>query len=109
MCSFSHITVPANSHHATETLQRWSNLLGGSWDVVNEAISTLIGAISIVSLFTTLVSKSHDAPKYPTLASLENRIELRIYLTAYSTLCLSENPINSAFLSFTGHELSGIV
>ena len=35
-------------------------LLGGSWDLVSKVISTLIGVISIVTLTTTLVTKSHD-------------------------------------------------
>ena len=33
--------------------------LGGSWDLVSEVISTLIGVISIVALIITLVTKSH--------------------------------------------------
>ena len=38
-------------------------LLGGSWDLVSTVISTLIGVIriiTIVTLFTTPVTKSHD-------------------------------------------------
>ena len=35
-------------------------VLGGSWDLVSEVISTLIGIISIVTLIITLVTKSHD-------------------------------------------------
>ena len=35
-------------------------LLGGSWDLVSEVISTLIGVISTVTLIITLVTKSHD-------------------------------------------------
>ena len=39
-------------------------LLGGSWDLVSKVISTVIGAIStyksIVTMFITLVTKSHD-------------------------------------------------
>ena len=35
-------------------------LLGGSWDLVSKVISTLIGVIGIVTLITTLVTKSHD-------------------------------------------------
>ena len=35
-------------------------MLGGSSDLVNKVISTLIGVISIVTLFRTLVTKSHD-------------------------------------------------
>ena len=33
---------------------------GGSWDLVSQVISTLIGVVSIVALIITLVTKSHD-------------------------------------------------
>ena len=37
-------------------------VLGGSWDLVSKVISTLIGVISIVTLFITSLTKSHDPP-----------------------------------------------
>ena len=36
------------------------SLLGGSWDLVSKVISTLIGVISIVTLFIIPLTKSHD-------------------------------------------------
>ena len=55
-------------------------ILGGSWDLVSKVIgtligvigtrigviSTLIGVIILVSLFLTLVTKSHDPPSKDT-------------------------------------------
>ena len=35
-------------------------ILGGSWDLVSKVISTLTGVISIVTLFISLLTKSHD-------------------------------------------------
>ena len=40
-------------------------LLGGSWDLVSKAISTLIGVITIVTRMVTLVTKSHDRLSTP--------------------------------------------
>ena len=37
-------------------------VLGGSWDLVSKVISALIGIILMVTLFITLVTKSHDPP-----------------------------------------------
>ena len=41
------------------------SLLGGSWDLVSEVISTLIAVISIVTLIINLVTKSHDPLSSP--------------------------------------------
>ena len=38
---------------------RWA-ILGGSGDLVSKVTSTLIGVLSIVTLFISLVTKSHD-------------------------------------------------
>ena len=45
-------------------------VLGGSWDLVNEVISTIFGVISIDTLFITLVTKSHDPSGKAPLLSL---------------------------------------
>ena len=49
----------------------YHKVLGGSWDLVSKVISPLIGVISsykivisIVTLFITLVTKSHDPKRY---------------------------------------------
>ena len=47
---------------------RFRGLLGGSWDLVSKVISTLRGVISVVTLITTLVTKSHDPLRFNTEA-----------------------------------------
>ena len=62
-CFLNHSTALFSAHYWHPP---WSGttriILGGSWHLVSKVISTLIGVISIVTLFITSLTKSHDPP-----------------------------------------------
>ena len=61
-------------------------LLGGSWDLVSKAISTLIGVISTVTLIITLDTKSHDPLSRARTGSLQPLVPSSV--ASFPTLCL---------------------
>ena len=62
-------------------------MLGGSWDLVSKVLSTVIGAVSIVTLIITLVTKSHDPLSGASALFLAvGSASSRIYLKAHGLL-----------------------
>ena len=63
-------TYPRNTAKQSVMTPFLSVILGGSWDLVSEVVSILSRVRSMVTLFITLVTKSHEPGSNPQNSNL---------------------------------------